>query len=94
MAQTAESSTHTTEHLAAKAHETIERVAETAGRAEQNVRKSAARAKERAKESEEQVIEAADETIRMTESYIKRNPIFSAGLALAAGFVLSSLLRR
>ena len=99
MTQTAEGTTRTTEHqatdqFAAKAHDTVDRVAERAGRAEQNVRKSAARAKERALEAEEQAMEIADETVQRAHSYIRRNPVVSAGIALAAGFVLSSLLRR
>jgi ElaB/YqjD/DUF883 family membrane-anchored ribosome-binding protein len=99
MSQTAESTTrtgehHATDHLAAKAHDTIDRVADTAGRAEQNVRASAARAKEKTLESEERAMEMADETVRRTQSYIQQNPMVSAGLALAAGFLLSSILRR
>jgi ElaB/YqjD/DUF883 family membrane-anchored ribosome-binding protein len=87
-------SQQTTGQIAAKAHDTIDRVADTAGRAEQGVRESAAKVKERAMESEERVQQAADETVRKAESYIQQHPIFSAGVAIAAGFVLSSLLRR
>jgi ElaB/YqjD/DUF883 family membrane-anchored ribosome-binding protein len=83
-----------TEQVAEKAHETIDHVAGRAAKTEEEVREAAAKVKARAKKSEEQAMEAADKTLRTAESYIQQHPIFSAGCAVAVGFVLGSLLRR
>jgi ElaB/YqjD/DUF883 family membrane-anchored ribosome-binding protein len=84
----------TTERFAAKAHETIDRVADTANQAEREARAAAQRAAERAREMQERAMQAADENIGKLRSYVEHNPLTSAGIAFAAGVVLSALLRR
>ena len=84
----------TTDHLAAKAHETVDRVARTAAEAEADVRARAADVARKARQSEERAIEAAEETLSKAEAYVRKNPLLSAGIAFAAGVALSTLLRR
>jgi ElaB/YqjD/DUF883 family membrane-anchored ribosome-binding protein len=76
------------------AHETIDRVAPRANRAEHEVRGAAARAAGGAKLVQEQAVEAAEENVRKLRSYIGTNPLASAGIAFAAGALLSALVRR
>jgi ElaB/YqjD/DUF883 family membrane-anchored ribosome-binding protein len=84
----------TTDRLAAMAHDTVDRVAESANYAEKEVRGAASRAADQAKEMQEQAIAAANENVKKARSYIEENPLMSAGIAFAAGVVVSALLRR
>jgi ElaB/YqjD/DUF883 family membrane-anchored ribosome-binding protein len=76
------------------AHETVDRVAESANYAEKEVRNAAGRAAEHAREMQEQAIAAAEENVQKARSYIEENPLMSAGIAFAAGVIISALLRR
>jgi ElaB/YqjD/DUF883 family membrane-anchored ribosome-binding protein len=84
----------TTDRLAAMAHETIDRVAPKANRAELDVRTAAAKTAEGAKQLQGQAVEAAEENLRKMRSYIENNPLTTAGIAFAAGALLSALIRR
>jgi ElaB/YqjD/DUF883 family membrane-anchored ribosome-binding protein len=89
-----ESERTATDRLAAKAHETVDSVAERAQRAERELRGAAARKAEQARELHEQATERAEQTLRRASSYLQNNPLAFAGIAFAAGVLLSSLLRR
>lgn len=84
----------TSDRLASMAHETIDRVTPKANRAENEVRNAAAKTTEGAKQLQEQAVEAAEEGLRAARSYIASNPLTTAGLAFAAGVLLSSFIRR
>jgi ElaB/YqjD/DUF883 family membrane-anchored ribosome-binding protein len=84
----------TTERFAAKAHETVDTLAERAQRAEREMRGAATRTAEQARELHEQAAERAEQTLRRAGSYVENNPLAFAGIAFAAGVLLSSLLRR
>ena len=84
----------TAERLAAKAHDTVDRVAEAANYAEREVRGAAARTAEQAKELRDQALERADENMQRVRSYVEQNPMMAAGIAFAAGVLLSTLFRR
>lgn len=83
-----------TDQLASMAHDTVDRVAGAAANAEHRVRGAAARTADQAREMQDQARSAADEGVRRARSYIETNPVLSAGIAFAAGVILSSLLRR
>lgn len=83
-----------TDQVAAMAHDTVERVAGAAATAENRVRGAAARTVDQAREMQEEARAAADQGVRKARSYIEANPVMSAGIAFAAGVILSSLLRR
>jgi ElaB/YqjD/DUF883 family membrane-anchored ribosome-binding protein len=84
----------TAERLASKAHDTVDRVAEAATYAEREVRNAAARTAEQAKQLRDQAVERADENMQRVRSYVEQNPMMAAGIAFAAGVILSSLFRR
>lgn len=73
----------TTERVAGAAHETVDHLAEHAAQAEERVRRGTERAETYGKD-------AADSVTR----YVQEHPLASLGIAAAAGFVLSALLRR
>jgi ElaB/YqjD/DUF883 family membrane-anchored ribosome-binding protein len=83
----------TTDRLASMAHEAIERVSPKANRAEHEVRRAATRAADTAKLMQEHV-EAAQDNLRRARSYAESNPLITAGIAFAAGVLLSALIRR
>lgn len=84
----------TAERLASKAHETVDRMAEAANYAEREVRSAATRTAEQAKQLRDQAVESADENMQRVRSYVEQNPMMAAGIAFAAGVLLSSLFRR
>jgi ElaB/YqjD/DUF883 family membrane-anchored ribosome-binding protein len=75
----------TTDQLASRMHETVDRVADTARTAERHIRARAA---------EQRALEALESNLQKARSYVEENPLLSAGLAFAAGVVLSGLLTR
>ena len=84
----------TSDHLAAKMHETVDRVADTARNAEQQIRSRAADLGERAREQEERALKAAQANLQKATSYVQENPLTSAGIAFVAGLLVSGLMRR
>ncbi len=83
----------TTDRLASMAHETIDRVTPKANRAEYEVRGAAARAVDTANLMQEHV-NTAQNNLRKARSYAESNPLITAGIAFAAGALLSALIRR
>jgi ElaB/YqjD/DUF883 family membrane-anchored ribosome-binding protein len=75
-------------------HETVDRVADTARTAERHIRARAAELGDQARESEERALEALESNLQKARSYVEENPLLSAGIAFAAGVVLSGLLTR
>jgi ElaB/YqjD/DUF883 family membrane-anchored ribosome-binding protein len=75
-------------------HETVDRVADTARTAEQHIRARAAELGDQARETEERALEALESNLKKARSYVEENPLLSAGIAFAAGVILSSLLTR
>lgn len=84
----------TTDRIASMARDTLDRVTPKANRAEHEVRDAAAKTTEGIKQLQEQAVEAAEEGLRQTRSYIANNPLTTAGIAFAAGVLLSTLIRR
>jgi ElaB/YqjD/DUF883 family membrane-anchored ribosome-binding protein len=75
-------------------HETVDRVAETARTAEQQIRARAAELGDQARETEERALQALESNLQKARTYVEENPLMSAGIAFAAGLILSSLLTR
>lgn len=73
----------TTDKAAKAAHATIDRVAARGQIAEQRAREMGTRAAERSREL----------STRLTQ-YVEQHPFAALGMAAAAGFILSSLIRR
>jgi ElaB/YqjD/DUF883 family membrane-anchored ribosome-binding protein len=76
------------------AHDTIDKVAEKAKYAEQTARGAASRAADKARDAEDRMRAAADDGINSVRSYVEQNPLAAAGIAFAAGVLLSGFLRR
>lgn len=83
-----------TDRLASMAHETIDRVVPKASQAEQELRAAAARAADATKRLQGSAVEATEEHLRRARSYIASNPLMIAGVAFAAGVLLSALYPR
>jgi ElaB/YqjD/DUF883 family membrane-anchored ribosome-binding protein len=92
--RTASTEGETTQHIASAAHDAVDRFAKTASQAETEVRTRASELADKARESEERAIETFDQNVRKARAYVKRNPLTSAGIAFAAGLVISNLIRR
>lgn len=84
----------TTDRLAAMAHETIDRVTPKANRAEIEMRNTASKTAEGVRHLEEQAKAATERSLRNLQSYIEKNPLTAAGIAFAAGALISVLIRR
>jgi len=82
------------DRLASMAHETIDRVTPKVNRAEQEVRGAAGRAADSAKLLQKHAAQATEENLRKVRSFIETNPLATAGIAFAAGALLSALIRR
>lgn len=76
------SSEQNIEHYASTAHEAVDRVAETASA-------YAGRLGEKA----EEWIEMKDTWVEGARTYVREHPIAALGIAVAAGYVLSMLMR-
>lgn len=77
----------TTDQVTGAAHDSLDRVADKAARAEGRIRDMAATGGEQLKEK-------GTETVDQVRQYTKDNPLAAAGIAFAAGLVLSRLLGR
>lgn len=91
---TTEQSNSATDGLATMAQETIDRVTLKANRAGVDMRDTATKTAEGVKHLEEQALDAASDVLHKSHSLIEKNPLMSAGIALAAGALLSMLIRR
>jgi ElaB/YqjD/DUF883 family membrane-anchored ribosome-binding protein len=84
----------TTDRAAEMAHDTVDRVADVAEDAERQVRKAAARKMKQARALQGDVIDAVDDKLGRVDSYVRENPFTAAGIAFAAGAIVSALIRR
>lgn len=88
------SSESVSDRLAGSAHEAVDRAAERAKRAEETIRQSAMESSRAAHEKVDAARQELDVLAGKVERYVKSNPVTAAGVAFAAGVLLSSLLRR
>jgi len=84
----------TSDRLASMAHETIDRVTPKVNRVEHEVRGAATKAADGAKALQDNAVQATEENLRKVRSFIESNPLATAGIAFAAGALLSALVRR
>jgi ElaB/YqjD/DUF883 family membrane-anchored ribosome-binding protein len=89
-----DSANSTMDRLASMAHETIDRVTPKANRAEHDVRSAAIKAADSAKVLQEHAAAAVEDNLRKARSFAESNPLITAGIAFAAGALLSALIRR
>lgn len=84
----------TTDRAAEMAHDTVDRVAGVAEDAERQVRKAAARKMKQARGLQDDMLEAVDDKLGDVDSYVRKNPFMSAGIAFAVGAIVATLIRR
>ena len=83
-----------TDRLGSTAHETIDRVTSQSRGAVDELRAAAAKVSDSAKLLQEHAVDAARNKVREVRSYAESNPLTAAGIAFAAGVLLSALIRR
>jgi ElaB/YqjD/DUF883 family membrane-anchored ribosome-binding protein len=83
-----------TENVAKAAHSAVDRAADSAAKAEDKVRRMAASGEEQIKEKTAEARATAEQSIDQFRQYTRDNPLMSAGIAFAAGLLLSRLLSR
>ena len=84
----------TTDRLASTAHETIDRVTPQTNAAVDDLRAAATKVGDSARVLQEHAVDAARDTVREVRSYAESNPLTAAGIAFAAGVLLTALVRR
>ncbi|MGI5308589.1 DUF883 domain-containing protein [Rheinheimera sp. WS51] len=83
-----------TEKATAAAHDAVDALSSKAAGAEQTLRKTAAESNEAFHQRQEQVMSQLETGYQRTRSFATENPLATAGIAFAAGVLLTSLLRR
>lgn len=83
-----------TNKVADNAHEQVDRAAKHAAKAEETLRERATDSSEAVQERLQSARKEVDEMAGNIERYARANPVTTAGIAFAAGILLSSLLRR
>ncbi len=83
-----------TENVAQAAHEAVDRAAGGAAKAEDKVRRMAATGEEQLREKTAEARQSAEQSLEQFRQYTRDNPMMSAGIAFAAGLVVSRLLSR
>ena len=89
----AESGVHSTIDKAAEAaRPAVDRVASSAHRAVDEVANIAGHAAETVSEKGEQLKDAQEQMVGYSREYMRKHPIASLGIAVAAGFLLSRII--
>lgn len=83
-----------TDNVAKAAHEAVDRAADTAGRAEDRVRRAASEGEERLREKSAEARASTERALEQFKQYTRDNPMTSAGIAFAAGLIVSRMLSR
>lgn len=83
-----------TEQAASAAHGAVDRAAESAARAEERLREAAAAGEQRLREKGAEARLTAERALEHVRQYTRDNPFAAAGIAFAAGMILSRLMRR
>lgn len=84
----------TTSRAAETAHNVIDETAAKAEPVELQFREKATEAGQKIEATQEKAGEQLEQSIAKAEKFAKEKPIASAGIAFAAGMVVSALLRR
>lgn len=80
-----------TERTVAAAHRSIDALAKHVYRSEQNLRQAAATSADKYAEQQEQLRSQFNSTMEKSRSYMREHPFAAAGMAFAAGVILTAL---
>lgn len=84
----------TTNRVAQAMHDIVDETAEKAETFEAQLRENASSAGEDLEAGQDLVQQQIDESLAKVERFVKEQPVASAGIAFAAGIVVSAMLRR
>lgn len=84
----------TTQRVAKAAHDAIEDTAAKAEPLELQLREKASNAGDKVEAGHEATQQQVEQTIASIEKFVNEKPVAAAGVAFAAGIVVSTLLRR
>jgi ElaB/YqjD/DUF883 family membrane-anchored ribosome-binding protein len=76
------------------AHHAVDAMAEKAAAAEDTLRKTAASSQETLAHKQEEIKQQLQSTYSKSREFAAQNPLAAAGIAFAAGILVSTLLRR
>lgn len=80
-----------TERTVAAAHRSIDALAKHAYRSEQSLREAAASSADKYNQQQEQLRSQVNSTVEKSRSYMREHPLAAAGMAFAAGMILTAL---
>ncbi|MDX1538932.1 DUF883 domain-containing protein [Arsukibacterium sp.] len=83
-----------TERASEAAHHAVDAMAEKAGSAEDTLRKTAASSKATIDQKQEELKMQMQGSYERSKQFAQENPLAAAGIAFAAGMLVSALLRR
>ena len=83
----------TTEKVRVKAHEAVDSAASRVEDVERRIREEAAEAQVKLAETKEVATEQFENSLAQMESFIRKRPMTAAGIAFAAGILVSRLVR-
>lgn len=89
-----EAAHNATDRASNAAHHAVDTMAEKAATAEDTIRRTAASSKETIEQKQEELKLQMQSTYERGKQFTKENPVVAAGIAFAAGMVVSALLRR
>lgn len=89
-----ESGSPMTEKAVAAAHQAVDAMSTKAASAEETIRKTAADSSEALHQRQEQIKHQLESGYARTRSLAAENPLAAAGIAFAAGVLITALLRR
>lgn len=80
-----------TERTVTAAHRSIDALAKHAYRSEQALREAAATSADKYNQQQEQLRSQVNSTLEKSRSYMREHPLAGAGMAFAAGVILTAL---
>lgn len=80
--------------LADTAHDAVDSISASAQEAEERIRQVVAEAEKRLKAASSDAREQGEDLLENVSDYAREHPVATAGIAFAAGFLLSSLFSR
>ncbi len=89
-----EAAHHATDRASNAAHHAVDAMAEKAASAEDSLRRTAASSKATIDQKQEELKMQMQSGYERSKQFVHENPVAAAGIAFAAGMLVSALLRR
>lgn len=82
-----------TDNVAKAAHDAVDKLAGHAGEAEGKLRQAAASGEQQLRERSSEARESTEQALDQLREYTRENPLKAAGIAFAAGMIISRLMK-